>query len=154
MYICIDFGGTNIRGALIDKNAKIHLRHRVKTEAFHGFDKVCDNLFELIDKLSQNVKLKAIGIGFPGTVSTDSVIVTAPNLGWNNVNLSKILKNKYNVEIKIDNDVNMAIRGENWIGAGKNYKNLFMLTVGTGVGGAFILNNTMFGGTDNNAGEI
>jgi glucokinase len=154
MYICIDFGGTNIRGALIDKNSTVHRRHRVRTQSKQGFDTVCTNLFTLIDELSTGIKLEAIGIGFPGTVSSDSHIVTAPNLGWNDIDLNDILFEKYNVKIKIDNDVNMAVRGESWIGAGKGFDDIFMLTVGTGVGGGFIINKSFYGGSKNNAGEI
>lgn len=154
MYICIDFGGTNIRGALINGNREIIKRYRVRTEASSGYEKVCSNLYGLIDELGKDIEYKGIGIGFPGTVTKDSEIITAPNLGWENINLGKILEEKYKVRVKIDNDVNMALRGEKWVGAGKDYENIFMLTIGTGVGGALILSGKLFGGKDNNAGEI
>ncbi len=154
MFIGIDFGGTNIRGAVIDRNGNVISKSRIKTESQKGYDYIIENLINFINSFVNENKIEGIGIGFPGTVSKQGEIVVAPNLGWENVNLKEILEKKFAIPVIIDNDVNMAICGEKWIGAAKDYSDFFMLTIGTGVGGAFYLNNRFYGGVSNNAGEI
>ncbi|MGM0607559.1 MAG: ROK family protein [Candidatus Muiribacteriota bacterium] len=154
MYLGIDFGGTNIRGAVLNKNGRLMQENRMKTEAEKGFEYIFNKFLLFIKDFMNEFEIEGVGIGFPGTVNRKGLIVTAPNLGWNNINLKEKLQNSLKIPVIIDNDVNMAICGEKWKGVAKNYREFFMLTIGTGVGGAFFINNKFYGGVSNNAGEI
>ena len=73
---------------------------------------------------------------------------------WIGTNLVKILEEKYNLPIVLENDVNCVALGEKWIGAGKDLSNFICLTIGTGIGGGIILNNQLFRGENFVAGEF
>ena len=78
-----------------------------------------------------------------------------PNIpGWRDVPLKKILEKKLKIAVRLDNDVNMITLGEWRFGAGKGSRNLVCLTLGTGVGGGLIINNSLYRGEGFAAGEL
>ncbi len=99
---------------------------------------------------------KAIGIGTPGPVdATGRIAVVAINLAnWHDVPLADLLEAKLNLPTFLANDANCAGLGEYWLGAGKKFQNLILITLGTGVGGAIILDGKLFTGHRGAAGEL
>jgi len=167
--IGVDLGGTNIVSILINENGKILARDKRSTEGLKGKDHVLERITESINavssvkcQVSRPKKLKSttdiigIGIGTPGLVDMDKGIVfEAPNIpDWDNVNLSKIYRDKFGLPTFIENDANSAALGEWWIGAGKGTKNLICLTLGTGIGGGIIIDGKVYHGRDGYAGEL
>jgi glucokinase len=158
LAIGVDLGGTNIKLGLVSKAGKIIEKTSVITEAEKGPEKVVKNISKGIDFLisKANVKIKGIGIGFPGVVSTKKGMVeNPPNLpGWKKVFLGKIIQKKFRLPTYVENDANAAAIGEMIFGAGKNYDSFIMITLGTGVGGGIVLNKKIYRGQFGAAGEI
>ncbi len=156
--IGIDIGGTNLRGAIVDKEGNIHNRMKILSEANHGIDVLIDNLVGFIKDISQGEKLNDIGIGIPGIIdSKDGVITQAPNISnVNNYPLRAVLNNKLgeNINVVIENDANCAALGEWWMGAAKEVNSMLIITMGTGIGGGIVLDGKLWTGADGMAGEI
>ncbi|MEQ2129735.1 ROK family protein [Caldanaerobacter subterraneus KAk] len=154
--IGIDIGGTKILGGLIDETGNLLEETLVYTEAHLGREKILENLFIAIDKvIDKNVK--GIGIGSAGRINFEEGIVeyATDNLpGWTGCNLKQLLEDKYKIPAIVDNDVNAAVIGEMWQGAGRGYKDIVMIAIGTGVGGAVVCNGEVIRGKNWSAGEI
>ncbi|HEY8362172.1 MAG TPA: ROK family protein [Tissierellaceae bacterium] len=154
--IGIDIGGTKILGGIIDINGHLIKDKKIPAQAKLGKEVILKNLFSVIDELIDK-NIKGIGIGSAGRVNFDKGIVeyaTDNLVGWTGCELKKILEQRYEVPVVVDNDVNAAAIGEMWIGAGKGYKNILMIAIGTGVGGAIIYNGDLIRGSKWSAGEI
>ena len=138
----VDIGGTKIQAAAV-RNGSVAGSHRASTPETGA---------DLED-------LSAIGIGGPGAVDTAAGTVSnSPNLpgfqGADPIPLAKMVSAVAgNVTVRLDNDVRVAILGEWKRGAGRPYRNLLGVWVGTGVGGGLVLNGELYGGTGA-AGEI
>lgn len=153
----IDVGGTTIKFGVVQESKTIY-ELTLPTYAYENPNKVLSQLKSGVKKIFEvydTSKFLGIGIGFPGKVDTETGIVTsAPNFkNWKKIQVRKSL-NSYKLPIFIDNDANCAALGELYFGAGKNYNNFIMVTLGTGVGGGIILNKKLFRGESGGAGEI
>jgi glucokinase len=101
-------------------------------------------------------KVIGIGMGVPGPMSSrEGVIYEAPNLpGWVNVPVRKLLEERLELPLALNNDANAAAYGEFWAGAGRDVGTMILFTLGTGVGGGIILNGELYSGPDDTAGEL
>lgn len=135
--IGLDIGGTKIQGAVIDESGEILKTYRLETCAREGKDKVLENISKIIDFLKTD-EIEAIGVGTPGFIDSENGIVTfAGNIdGWTGLNLKKEIEKISNLPVFIENDANIALVCEKWLGAGKGFKDIVMITIGTGLGGA------------------
>ncbi len=109
------------------------------TEANKGRDIVLENIKKAIHSLSYE-KASAIGIGTPGFIDSERGIVTfAGNInGWTGLNLKEAIESYMDIPVFVENDANIALIAEKWIGACKDCENVVMITLGTGLGGAII----------------
>jgi glucokinase len=97
----------------------------------------------------------AIGVGAPGPLDGKrGLIIEAPNLGWRNYPLADVLGKQTGIKTYLENDANSAGWGEFWAGAGRGCSNMVMMTLGTGVGGAIIIDGKLVRGPDGTAGEF
>ena len=135
--IGLDIGGTKIQGAVIDENGEILKTYRLETCAREGKDKVLENISKIIEFLKTD-EIEAIGVGTPGFIDSENGIVTfAGNIdGWTGLNLKKELEKISGLPVFVENDANIALVCEKWLGAGKGYNDIVMITIGTGLGGA------------------
>ena len=147
--------------ALLDNNLKIIARSSFSTKSFNNKHKLIQGIIDSINSFILNQRLKrsavlGVGIGVPGPVDTFSGIVHfLPNIpGWKEVRLKENLEHKINFPVFIDNDAKLMTLAEHEVGAAKNYKNILCLTLGTGVGGGLIINNSLYRGPDNASGEV
>ncbi len=101
-------------------------------------------------------KFEAIGISCGGPLdSKNGIILSPPNLiGWDNIEIVKLLENHFGIKTKLQNDANACALAEWQFGAGKGYENLVFLTFGTGMGAGLILNGKLYSGTNDMAGEV
>lgn len=156
--IGIDLGGTNIKAALIDRQNGFINTVSVPTNADLGKEYVFDRIAEVVSELVSHSKEQPIGIGMglPGMVSMDRKIVKyPPNLpGWKVERVSEELQKRTGLDTVIENDANLAALGSARFGAGKDFDNFVMITLGTGVGGGIIHQNKIFRGTTGMAGEL
>ena len=154
--LAIDIGGTMIKYGLVSSDGEILSTDKIETEAEKGLENILNKIDNIFKKYKEN---NPVGIAVSGTGQINGMIGKViggnpiiPN--WIGTNLVKILEEKYNLPIVLENDVNCVALGEKWIGAGKNLKNFICLTIGTGIGGGIILNNQLFRGENFVAGEF
>lgn len=146
-YFCADVGGTVIKGGIVDENNNILFSDSISSSSI----KENGDLTELIEKLFETMETTSnllvknssgIGIGLPGLVDNKKgIIKNLPNLKISEYDILKKLQKKYTVEIKLGNDAELATLAEHKFGSGKGFKNILMLTLGTGVGCGIILNS-------------
>lgn len=154
--IGIDLGGTYIKSAIVSTDGKIIKHYKTETHADVSPKKVLEQMEKCVNALRKGFKgeILGIGIGAPGIV-TDGVMKYPPNFkGWKEVDLEKHFEKKYKLETIADNDANCAGLAELKFGIGAKYKNFIFLTLGTGIGGAMIINGTIYRGEKNGAGEF
>ncbi|MDH4210996.1 MAG: ROK family protein [candidate division WOR-3 bacterium] len=151
--IGIDIGGTNIKAALVT-GRKIDHRTRASTRAELGPDISIEQIKSVIEPVRKAAK--AIGIGIAGIIDSKKGLVKySPNLkGWKNVPLARILRNAFGLPVYVLNDANAICLGEWKHGAGRGHENVFLFTVGTGVGGAAICEGKLLFGAHGFAGEF
>jgi len=152
----IDLGGTYIKSAIVDSKGKIHKYFKTDTFSEVSPKKVLSQMEICVNTLLDGFKknISGIGIGAPGIV-TNGVMKYPPNFkGWKEVDLAKHFSKKYKLECIADNDANCAGLAELKFGHGSKYSNFIFLTLGTGVGGAMIINGKIYRGEQNGAGEF
>ncbi|WP_405356577.1 ROK family protein [Fusobacterium animalis] len=154
--LAIDIGGTMIKYGLVSFDGKILSTDKIKTEASKGLNNILNKIDNIFKRYKEN---NPVGIAVSGTGQINGMIGKViggnpiiPN--WIGTNLVKILEEKYNLPIVLENDVNCVALGEKWVGAGKDLSNFICLTIGTGIGGGIILNNQLFRGENFVAGEF
>ena len=153
MYnIGIDLGGTNIKVGLVDENYNIVAKATTKTNLPRPAEEICGSIVETVWEVLNQAKVtigevNSIGIGTPGTANRNSgVVLYSCNLGFKNTDLRSIIKEKLGKEVYVENDANAAAFGEVLAGAGKGYKDVVVVTLGTGVGGGIIIDGKIYTG--------
>jgi glucokinase len=152
----IDLGGTYIKSAIVDSNGKLVKQYKTDTFSHISPKRVLLQIEKCINELKKGFKneILGIGIGAPGIV-TNGIVKYPPNFkGWKEVNFKKHFEKKFKTETVVDNDANCAGLAELKFGLGKKYKNSIFLTLGTGIGGAIILDGKLYRGEQNGAGEF
>jgi glucokinase len=157
LILALDFGGTKLAAGLVNLSSQGWLRYERRfspTNANASSD--LEMMRSLIYSLLQSAKPAAIGVSFGGPVdaTTGTVRLSHHVSGWENIPLKDLLEAEFGVFVSVDNDANVAALGEHRFGAGQGYDSLFYITVSTGVGGGWILNNQPWRGTGGMAGEI
>ncbi|MFH0854023.1 MAG: ROK family protein [bacterium] len=152
----LDIGATTIKSAVVNEKGKIKEFKKTKNRFAEGEDFLVCQIASLINGYREKFEFDKVGIGFAGYVNQKrGVVISAPNMGSiQNLYITKTLERKCDVSIIIDNDAHCLGLAENKFGAGKNYKNIIAITLGTGIGGAIIIEKKLYRGADNSAGEI
>ena len=154
MKIGVDLGGTNIRAGLMDGTELIR-KEKVSCPAQGSESEVIEAVAGLIGKLvSEDVD--AIGIGVPSVVDTaKGIVYNVANIpSWVEVHLKDILEERFDIPVFINNDSNCFTLGESRFGAGKEYKDMVGVTLGTGVGSGIMIGGHLYEGRNAGAGEI
>lgn len=157
-YIGVDLGGTHIGVGIVDMDAGILLKKECPTLAYRPYKEILNSIIELLkcvisESTVNQSEISAIGIGIPG-IETPAGESHAKNLFWHGVTLREDLLNEFNLPVYIDNDAHAAALAELGFGSLMGCKNAIMLTLGTGVGGAMIVNGKIISGHNNAGGEL
>lgn len=154
--IGIDLGGTAIKLGRFTPDGTCLQSLSVPTPQPATPEAVLAAIVEAIASVDPEQKSVAIGVGTPGPADASGrVALVAINLvNWRDVPLAEELEAKTGLPTIIANDANCAGLGEAWLGAGRRFNNFILLTLGTGVGGAIILNGKLFVGHQGAAGEL
>ena len=148
--IGIDIGGTSVKLGIFEEDGTLVKKWEVPTRKEEDGKYILGDIAASIRRTVKESRLElsdfsGAGMGFPGPVLPDGHCEVCVNLGWKAGNpqqeLSRLLDG---MPVKSGNDANVAALGEMWQGGGKGYKNLVMVTLGTGVGGGIILNEKIF----------
>ena len=153
MKIGIDLGGTKTEAILLDNTGKEIFRKRI--EKIKNYKGTIEGIKLLVDEIEKNYqKVESVGIGMPGIVSKETSLVKNANSIWLNGNpLKKDLTKYLNREVNIENDANCFALSEAVDGAGKDYKVIFGVIIGTGTGGGIIINKKIIQGMNQIGGE-
>ncbi|KAM3108057.1 ROK family protein [Phormidesmis sp. 146-33] len=152
----IDLGGTAIKLGRFDSQGICLQSLTVPTPQPATPEAVLTAIVAAISQVDPDGQSTAIGVGTPGPADAQGRIArVAINLtGWQNVPLADWLEAKTGRSTILANDANCAGLGEAWLGAGRSFQDLILLTLGTGVGGAIVLNGNLFVGREGAAGEL
>lgn len=158
--IGVDMGGTNLRIAAITTDGQLLEKITVGVKLAMGRDYVigemCDAILNLTEKYRGSGKFMGAGIGVPGIIDVKAGMMRmSANLpGWTDYPVRDVIERRLGARVFLDNDAKMAAFGEKWQGAGRDVDNMAMMTLGTGIGGAIVLNGKIFYGMNGMAGEF
>lgn len=150
--IGIDLGGTFVRVGVLDAaQARFLAYNHAPIEASRGPEAGVETIINLIEKTiaeSDRRRVCGIGVGATGPLDRLRGLIQNPYTlpGWENVNILAPLSDRFGVPVVLENDADVAALGEYWIGAGRDVSRLYAITVGTGIGTAFILNGEVYRG--------
>lgn len=153
--IGIDIGGTNLRVGVVRNQQVVQVHSEPVTT--RAPEKLGQRLFHIISEFSKtHGPLSHVGIGMPGIVDyAGQRVLRSPHFPeWVNVPFGELLTQMLSIPVRIDNDANMVLRGEVLSGAAKGLSHAIMITLGTGIGGAFLIHGKIFHGTIGFAGEV
>ena len=155
----IDLGGTTVKLAYFDENGKMLHKWEIPTDTSENGKNILRDIAASVENYLKENQIPrediiGLGMGVPGPVSSDGVVHTCINLGWGVLNVEQALQELTGFPVKAGNDANVAALGEYWVGGGKGYKNMVMVTLGTGVGGGIIVEGKLLCGAHGAGGEI
>ncbi len=156
----IDVGGTTIKHGLFNGKGELLESWEIPTRTEENGKNILPDIAASIrgkmkEKSITAADVKGVGIGVPGPVLEGGIVNSCVNLGWGVVDVQEELsKALEGIPVEVGNDANVAALGECWKGAGRGYKNMIMVTLGTGVGGGVIINGRILPGSHGAGGEI
>lgn len=155
----VDVGGTTVKMGFFETSGKLLDKWEITTNTDDNGKAVLPDIAKSIDnKLAQEgiskAEIEGIGIGVPGPVRNDGVVLNCVNLGWEIINVAEELGRLTGLAVKVGNDANVAALGEMWQGGAKGSKDVIMVTLGTGVGGGIIVDGKIVAGYNGAGGEI
>ena len=158
--IGVDLGGTNLRIAAVDDQGtlveKVTLGTKVSLGRTYVLDDMCGAIENMLHKYGNSPTLLGIGIGVPGIIDIKSgMVIESPNLpDWTDYPVRTEIEQRLKTVVILENDANVAALGEKWLGAAKDFDDMAMLTLGTGVGGGLVLHGSIWHGMNGMAGEF
>jgi glucokinase len=153
----VDLGGTNVRAALVDLPAgTIEAEDRAPVPTEHRQPEAVAALVEgLVTKVDPDSQRVGIGVGFAGMLrGFTGVVVNAPNFGWREVDLRRLLRGRLGENLELYNDLNAITFGEARYGSDREAKDVLCVYIGTGVGGGLVTDGRLYSGATHLAGEI
>ncbi len=158
LILGLDIGGTKTAVVLGSPRGEIIWRKQFPTRPERGFkivfSELTANIAIALRSAQQTAAAISVSIGGPLEV-LQGVIKSPPNLpGWTNVSLKKLLAERFSLPVFIEHDGNAGALAEFYFGAGKGFRNMIFITMGTGFGAGLILNGQLYRGTSDTAGEI
>ncbi|HWT27435.1 MAG TPA: ROK family glucokinase [Mobilitalea sp.] len=155
----IDIGGTAVKVGLFNADGKLIDKWSFETRKTSNGKDILKDAADFIKAKTEELHLKkedivGVGVGVPGPVKDNGEVQELPNLGLGHFNIEEEMSVITGFKVKAGNDANVAALGEQWQGSGKGYRNMVLVTLGTGVGGGIILNGTILPGSNGAGGEI
>lgn len=154
LTVGIDIGGTKILGGVTDLDGTILAFERRVTMG-RDIDAVEDTIVDLVRGFAGDFPIAAVGIGAAGFIDASrSVVMFAPHLDWRREPLRERVADRVRLPVVVDNDANAAALGECRYGAGRGHRFVLCATLGTGIGGALVMDGKVFRGANGMAGEF
>lgn len=160
----VDIGGTNIVVGLVPEDGGVPAALRVRaTRSMKGADDAVGHIARLAREAVSEVRQRAgtpprvigVGVGCPGPVDREEgMVLDAFNLGWDAFPLRDRLEEALELPVVLENDANCAAWGEWWQGAGRPFRSMVCLTLGTGIGGGLVVEGELIRGVTGTAGEV
>lgn len=156
----VDVGGTSVKIGVFETDGTLLKKWEVPTRREEGGRYILEDAAASIKERLAGMGIArehvaGVGLGVPGPVMPDGHVEVCVNLGWRDVNPRKLLSALLDgLPVKVDNDANVAALGEMWQGGGKGYRDIVMVTLGTGIGGGVIVDGRIIAGAHGLGGEI
>lgn len=155
----VDIGGTTVKLGYFDVEGTLIDKWEIQTRKENQGSQILPDIAASIEKKIKEAgiareEIAGVGVGAPGPVDNEGVIYKAANLGWGVFSIKETLEKILKLPVMAGNDANVAALGEMWKGGGQGYKDLVVVTLGTGVGGGIIVNGKMLTGAKGAGGEI
>ena len=162
LVIGIDVGGTEFKGAVIDRRGNIRKKERRSAQRERGSEAVINAILDFAYDLSQatrdmpgNSRVIGAGVAVPGLVDeANGIALLSVNLGWKDVPLRKLLEERLGVTTVVGHDVRTAGIAEGLIGAARSSDDYLLVTLGTGIGATVVLHGVPYLGVHGAAGEF
>ncbi len=161
LFVGLDLGGTNIKVGVVDDEGRTLSYLSFPTEVERGPEEGARRLGEAIHAAIREAKLSPtnvarVGLGSPGTMDIPAgKLVDPANLpGWVDFPLRDRVRDHCGLPVSFANDARAAAFGELWLGSGRGYQSLILLTLGTGIGCGIIVGNTILDGAHSHGGEF
>jgi glucokinase len=157
--IGVDLGGTNLRVAAISEEGKVLDKVSIPAVFTAGPEYIVNDIVTIIATIRSRIgisSLRGVGIGVPGFIDMErGVVVGSANLpGFEGFPVRDSIQRVLGTTIVMENDANAAALGEMWVGAGRDVRDLVLLTLGTGIGGGIVIDGRVLHGYMGMAGEI
>lgn len=157
-FVGVDLGGTSVRLVVVDEQGQLLASQIHATKPDRGAETVLSEIIENVGHMLSRNELcapSAIGVGVTGPVDPLTGIVSNPYTlgGWPPTDLRSPFTRAFNVPVVVDNDANVALVGECWRGAGMGASRVTMVTIGTGIGVASLIDGAVQRATDGSHGE-
>ena len=154
-----DVGGTTVKMGLFELSGNLLDTWEIPTITENDGAAILPDISRTIAEKMEERGISAddvegVGLGVPGPVGSDGTVYKCVNLGWGVINVEQILGELTGLRVKAGNDANVAALGEMWQGGGKGFRDVVMITLGTGVGGGIIQDGRIVPGCFGAAGEI
>ncbi|MGA3090869.1 MAG: ROK family protein [Terriglobales bacterium] len=159
-FLGIDLGASTYKCGLISPDWKIVARSEAPTRALEGpvraAERIAASAREVLSRLTADARVARVGLCSPGPIEhRTGVIIDPPNLtGWRDVPFAAMLSRLLNLPVSLEHDAKAAALGEFHFGAGRGAHSMCLIIVGTGIGGAMIVNGNLYRGEQNAAGEV
>ena len=161
LFVGVDVGGTNIKIGIVDDRGERLAYTKFPTQADQSPEKSLDRIKPVVQELLEGASLKmedvaAVGLGTPGPMDIGRGLILTPfNMpGWHNFPIRDALSKALDKPVTFANDANAAAFGEYWIGSGRQYCSMILITLGTGVGGGIIIDDVSVDGAHSHGSEI
>ena len=154
LTVGIDIGGAKVLGAVVDAAGSIVDMERRPTEG-HDVRRVEDTIVDLVTEFARRYDVAAVGIGAAGFVDvTRTIVMFSPHLDWRREPLRAKVAERVRLPVVVDNDANTMALAESRFGAGRGHRFVLCVTMGTGIGGALVLDQRVYRGANGMAGEF
>lgn len=156
----IDVGGTTVKCGLFQVDGiyveSWEIPTRTEDKGINVIPDIAETILKNMEAHGLSRKdVAGVGIGVPGPVRDGGVVSGCVNLGWGEYHVASELSGRLGgIRVEVGNDANVAALGEQWRGGGQGYRNVVMITLGTGVGGGIIIGGKILAGAHGAGGEI
>lgn len=161
LFLGIDVGGTNIKAGIVNNDGTVVARSSVPTEAVQGPDHGVQQMKLAAEQAMQLAglsldRIAAVGLATPGTMDIPAgMLLDPPNLpGWNDYPVRQKVAEALQLPTVLQNDANAAAYGEYWAGSATHADSLVFYTLGTGLGGGIIVDDTIVQGEHSHGSEL
>lgn len=154
LTVGIDIGGTKVLAGVVDSTGRVLARERRSTPGT-SVRAVEDTIVELVKDFRADFDIAAVGVGAAGFVDVARAdVLFSPHLAWRNEPLRNALMARIRMPVVVDNDANAAALAETRFGAARGHRQVLCVTLGTGIGGALVIDGRVFRGANGMAGEF
>lgn len=156
-YVGVDIGGTTVKLGMFSHTGELMEKWEIPTRIEGEGENILPDVAASIEekRAEKDGNIMGIGIGVPGPVTDDGIVLKCSNIHWPVLNVRGKLSELTGIaKVKVGNDANVAALGEMWKGGGRGFDSIVMITLGTGVGGGIIIGGKILTGAKGAGGEI